>query len=258
MINTTKSFWKITQNERYTKIPNSKLIFFLRDCIVFSSLQHEIFLKILPKYIRKKDRVLEIGSGPGRNLVIINKMIGSRVFGIENNPSRYNENLRIFKENNIPTSRIFNEDFEKYHTKDKYDVVFSSGFIEHFSNPADIIIKQLKLVKNGGILICLIPNFTGLNYQIQDKIDKKILEKHNTAIMNLEKFKNLFKDLEDLYCGYCGFFSFRIFSKYYEGKITSYKIFKPIQVLLNITIIPFICLFYSRKIKTSPYLIYRE
>ena len=40
-----------------------------------------------------------------------------------------------------------------------FDVVFSAGVVEHFTDPTEVIRIHLELMKNGGFLIIMMPNY---------------------------------------------------------------------------------------------------
>lgn len=223
---------------------------------MFSSLQFELFLKLLPKYLNKCDKVLEIGSGPGRNLAIINKIIGCDVYGIEKSKSRYKVNQEIFKANDIDKLNVILGDFQHLKKTKAFDSVISQGFIEHYHNPQQIILRQSKFLKKEGIFICSIPNFSGLNRKIQNVLNCKILSAHNLEIMNIDNFSNLFDSFEPLYCGYLGIYSGRIFSTNKPFLKTLFNFLKPLRIICNILIILFSSIFSTSKIKTGPYLLF--
>lgn len=251
-------FWKITPkiNQSKYKLPSNKAILFLKECIYFSALQYELFFKLFPRYLRPNDKVLEIGSGPGENLVLINKITHSSVYGIENSPTRFVENTKYFAKNNIPLRNLFKEDFLKFKTSKKFDVVFSNGFIEHYKDPEKVVAKQTEILKKGGILICIIPNFSGINRLIQMKLNGKILKMHNMDIMNLKKFNALFLDFEKIYCGYMGIFSTRIFSSNNKLLNIIFYILKPFRVISNIIFLLFSSILSTKLISTGPILVF--
>ncbi|MBL7699263.1 MAG: hypothetical protein JNK79_13950, partial [Chitinophagaceae bacterium] len=91
-----------------------------------------------------------------------------------------------------------------------FDVVFSYGVIEHFTNPAEIVGIFDKFLNEGGLMITLVPNFTGLNakmtklfmpevYNIHRQITKEQLASYHVS-NNLTVLKN----------GYAGIFSFGV------------------------------------------------
>jgi 2-polyprenyl-3-methyl-5-hydroxy-6-metoxy-1,4-benzoquinol methylase len=92
----------------------------------------------------------------------------------------------------------------------KFDVVFSYGVIEHFTNPEEIVGIFNKFLNDDGVMITLVPNFTGLNaritkffmpevYNIHRKITKEQLASYHSS-NNLTVLKN----------GYAGMFSFGV------------------------------------------------
>jgi 2-polyprenyl-3-methyl-5-hydroxy-6-metoxy-1,4-benzoquinol methylase len=92
----------------------------------------------------------------------------------------------------------------------KYDVVFSYGVIEHFSEPEKIIKIFDTFLNDGGVMITLVPNFKGLIgrltkifikdvYDIHNIIDPEQLESYHTA-NNLVILRN----------GYAGIFAFGV------------------------------------------------
>lgn len=61
---------------------------------------------------------------------------------------------------------------------DKYDIIISSGFLEHFNNPEDIIKKWRVILKPGGRIISMIPNLLSTNAKLLKKYDNKIWDIH--------------------------------------------------------------------------------
>lgn len=74
-------------------------------------------------------------------------------------------------------------DFFKYDSPKQYDLVFSIGFIEHFQDTADVVARHAALVKSGGTLFIVLPNFRGLNGWVQRTFDRKNYDAHNISSM---------------------------------------------------------------------------
>jgi len=94
---------------------------------------------------------------------------------------------------------------------DKYNLVYSFGFIEHFIDWKDVLIKHAKLVNNGGILIITTPNFSGFFQRYFHKIfDKRNYEKHNIESMDPKKWENELKllNFEIIHSGWFGSINF--------------------------------------------------
>jgi len=195
-------------------------------------LWNKIFKDFLPK--EKGLKVLEIGSAPGNNLIKFHKQFGYQPYGIEYSGIGAKVNRALFKENNLSEDNIFEDDFfsvnfqERF--KESFDVIFSSGFVEHFTDVTPVIEKHLNLLKKNGILIITIPNLRGkVNNILCNFFHKEILKVHNLGIMELKKFRNLFNErkLKCIYCEYYGVFSFSF--------LNAKNIFK--QFLLDICLI---------------------
>lgn len=133
---------------------------------------HRILSKILPR--GKKD-LIEIGCAPGAWLAYYYKNYGYKVFGIDYAPKAIEKtinNLRILK---VP-AQIYFKDLWKF-DHDPFDVVFSSGFIEHFVDAAPVI-KTLSshCSAKDGLIITMIPSMRGINRWIS-----KIFRPHIAA-----------------------------------------------------------------------------
>lgn len=250
-------FWEKIHsgNFKLKKEPDNKFLIFLKECIYFSYSQYELFFKILPKFLNKDQSLLEIGSAPGRNLVLINKLFGCKVYGIENEPKGYKQNRKVFKINGLPQKNIFNGDVLNYKTLDKFDVIFSNGFIEHFENPEKILNLHTSLLKKNGLIICIIPNFLNINFTIQKIFDRKILEYHNLKIMKPNIYRKLFKDYKIQYSGYYGMFPTRIFQTNNNLLNFIIMILKPLRLITNSLAILFSLIIDTNKISFSPFLI---
>lgn len=151
--------------------------------------------RILKKYIPKKGTVLEVGCAPAIRLINISKDMNLEPYGIDYSPKGVKESQLNFKFFGLNPKSISKKDFfdEAYLKKneEKYDVVMSFGFIEHFDDVKSVIKKHVKLLKKEGKLILSIPN---LCYGNRKLTPKEILEKHNLKIMKPE---NLLKAMPE-------------------------------------------------------------
>lgn len=143
-----------------------------------------------------RGQALEIGCAPGKWMVFLNRKLGLEVSGIEYSPYGIkitNENLAMLR---IKPASLIEGDFFKIEPSQKYDVVISLGFIEHFQNVESVIARHLLWLKPGGKLVLGIPNFRGIYFLLQNVLDEEILKKHNTSIMNLDFFRGVGKKLD--------------------------------------------------------------
>lgn len=96
-------------------------------------------------------------------------------------------------ENHLVCSDLFTPPF----VEESFDLVFSLGVIEHFSNPKSVIARHLDLLKINGLLLITVPNF--YEYSLLTTVIRligkyqKIRETHNMSLMNRDEFKGLFK-----------------------------------------------------------------
>lgn len=176
-------------NYQYDKIPNKV-----------------VFEKFMPLLVRGKS-FIEIGGFPGLfSAYFYNHGIHDVTLLDFHLKSELVRNLE--KINSLPPKSIkcIHTDFFTFESDRKYDIVFSSGFIEHFDDTQDVISRHVDLLSDNGQLLILIPNFLGLNGTIQRKLDKQNLETHNLKSMEipyLEKIMNRFK-LKDVTVEYIG------------------------------------------------------
>lgn len=164
---------------------------------------------ILKKYLPKNSgfKFLEIGCSPGRWLIYFNKEFSYQTTGVE-----YTEIGAKLSKKNLTASniagQILNEDiFKTSLMKENFDIVFSYGFLEHFQDSENVIKTHWNLIKKGGYMILIIPNFkNSINYMIQRLIDKDNVKKHKliSAKKLKEYFNNSTTDGKILFSGYVG------------------------------------------------------
>ena len=104
------------------------------------------------------------------------------------------------------TINCIGRDFFSYTSDRKYDVVFSSGFIEHFQDTWGVIARHVELLSENGHLLVLIPNFLGLNGKLQRWFDKENLDAHNLSSMEIPRLREIMQTfgLRDVEVDYLG------------------------------------------------------
>ena len=158
------------------------------DKVIFS----ELFSTYL-KNIGKNKVAIEIGCVPGLYLAYVCKHFGYFPEGIDfvrDSEEITGQTLRNFGLNEY---EIYNEDFLKWKTEKKYDLVLSLGFIEHFLDTDEIIKKHVSLLKKGGKIIVEVPNFRYGQMWLHYFLDRENLLRHNTNVMNISYFKTVAK-----------------------------------------------------------------
>lgn len=187
---TTQSDWQdYWRNYRFDKIP---------DNVVFE--------KYMP-LLKQGKSFIEIGGFPGIHAAYFYKQGITDVtildFYMDSKIVRKLEKLNHIPENTI---QCINADFFKFSSDKKYDIVFSSGFVEHFHNTHDVISRHVDLLSENGQLLILIPNFRGLNGWIQRGFDKDNLNAHNLRSMEIHYLNEIMQTfgLNDVRIEYIG------------------------------------------------------
>ena len=220
-----------------------------------------IFGKYMPK--TKGAKVLEIGSAPGNNLVRLSQTFGFVPYGVEYTDSGVELNRRTFDLHNIDPENVIHADFfsDEFHKQYKgcFDIVFSVGFIEHFTDVEGTIEKHINLLTKGGYLIVIIPNLRGANHIFGWIFHKEVISMINIDIMRKENFSGIFdkERLSMLFCDYCGTFNFGLFNTKRKSPLRFVLTFCAIlQRVLNVA---FYILFRNKGAESrlfSPYLIF--
>ena len=197
-------------------------------------------LSIFDRVLRKDNNtsVLEIGGAPGQYMIYMARNFHYKISALDFSSvgcKKMRSNLRLLH----VKGRIYRKDLLKDNISSlpKFDVVYSLGFIEHFSNLEKIIAKHLELLKPGGILIIGTPNFLGINHWILKVICPEKLHKHNLYSMDIKnwtRFENKFK-LKKILKGYVGGFEPKMYS--YEKKsflnLLIYLFFLGVRIIIT-------------------------
>ena len=166
------------------------------------------FLRLsLLKYIPKSNTgtAIEIGCFPGGYLSVLGDL-GYEINGIDLTP-KTEYLLDIFKNKGYKTGFIKNENFLTFQTSQKFQAVVSFGFIEHFDNYQEVILKQASLVEDGGYIFISTPNYKGvIQYLFHFLFDTPGLRRHNISSMNPKNWASLLakNGFEVIFAGYGG------------------------------------------------------
>ena len=176
--------------------------------------------KIASDNIRKKDKVLEVGSGKGAFIINVEKKIGCKCVGLELNP----DIEEVCKNEKID---LRNETIQ-YHAVnniDVYDVVCSFQVLEHISDVKKVIESMLICLKKGGLLIISVPNND--SFLKDNKSPSRVLNMppHHVGLWN-NKSLNSIANIFDLKIKSIGFeplqesnldtYIFTIFKKFFK------------------------------------------
>lgn len=187
---TDKEYWdNYWKNYQYDKIPKKV-----------------VFERFMPKLTRGIN-FIEIGGFPGVNAAYFYRRGIRDVTILDFHINK--EIVRNFEKiNDLPegTIQCIDNDFFAFSSEKKYDVVFSSGFIEHFEDTRDAITRHIDLLSEKGQLLIIIPNFLGLNGKLQRRFDRENLDSHNLQSMKISYLKEIMQsfNLYDVSVGYLG------------------------------------------------------
>lgn len=155
--------------------------------------------------IKQIETCIEIGCYPGRYLSIFGDK-GVQVNGIDYLPGVLRLK-NLCKEKGYKTGNFYCLDFHKDSIEDKFDCVYSLGFVEHFNDWEVVFRKHVDLLSKDGILIIEVPNFCGWLQKVPRLIfDRENYLRHNIESMNLGRWIQLLNDndLEILRADYFG------------------------------------------------------
>jgi len=192
-----------------------------------------ISMKLVDKLLKKKIKtgkgktLLEIGCAPGSWLIYFKKTFGFDVYGMDYIQSGIDYTKRNLKYAGVKASGLYTQDIFNNKMRRKFDVVFSWGLLEHFTDQELIVKKHYELVKKGGLLIIFVPNFQqGINRIIQGLVNKKILDAHYK--ITRQDMKRIYEEigLKDVEAEYIGYFDPAIFNPGTVLGVDKHKFFK--------------------------------
>jgi len=140
--------------------------------------------RLLRKHVQPGARFLEIGCAPGKMLAWVASALRAQVAGIDASEKGIEHARNLFAALRIPVD-LRREDVRS-HTRPlaTFDVVYSWGLIEHFTDPAPLVRMHLELAKPGGKTVISIPNYSGWWGAPHRWLDPEVLDWHNCSIMS--------------------------------------------------------------------------
>ncbi|MGA1865738.1 MAG: class I SAM-dependent methyltransferase, partial [bacterium] len=138
-------------------------------------------------------RVLEIGCVPCEYLCALAKEFKYQVYGIDFT-TKIHLAADFLKANGIKNFKLFNEDFLSWRTDERFDIILSLGFIEHFIDYESVIEKHIELLADSGYLVLGLPNFRYGQFFMRCLIDKEHIRRHIMDCMNLKKIRSILEE----------------------------------------------------------------
>jgi 2-polyprenyl-3-methyl-5-hydroxy-6-metoxy-1,4-benzoquinol methylase len=154
----------------------------------------------------KAARIIELGAGGSRILPYLGRKLGNPVFGADFSPmgcKLLRANLRL---QGIQGSVICEDLFRSSIAAESFDVVYSSGVIEHFEDLRAVVAAHLRLVKPGGRMVLIVPNLKGVQGKIYRRLAPPLWAKH--VVFGPNDLAGIFRslDLSEIRSGYLGSF----------------------------------------------------
>jgi SAM-dependent methyltransferase len=191
------------------------------------------FWPLVAALAQKPGRVIELGSAPGANLLRWRELLHCDIFGADISGVGLESQRCLFEQHGIDESHslladFLDQDFQSRY-KESFDVVYSGGLIEHFSDPTEAVSAHLKILRPGGLLVLSIPNLQGIYRHL---LPKSIVAVHNISIMAVPEFRRLFPaEVKSLFCGYFGGLNLGIG---YTGETAFSRSLLRLQLLVNL------------------------
>jgi len=204
--------------------------------------EHQLWSRVYRRHMpRPGATVLEIGSAPGEHLARLSRGFGLVPWGIEYSGTGAELNRATFAAGGLDPAHVIQMDFFSDEClrlcRDRFDVVVSRGFVEHFEDPARVVDRHLELLKPGGLLIVTIPNLRGVNGALTRLFHPELIPMHNLGIMTMASFARLFDAarVRRLACAYVGTFSFYLFSVKAGSRLAPLlRVCMRLQTMLNV------------------------
>jgi 2-polyprenyl-3-methyl-5-hydroxy-6-metoxy-1,4-benzoquinol methylase len=134
--------------------------------------------------------VLEIGCAPGGILSALHDCCPKvRLHGLDYAQEGLANTERQFARSGVPAT-LHCGDVREFDPGRKYDVVYSCGLVEHFTDPVPIIQHHARLCRPGGQVVLTVPNYSGRWQEaLIRRLSPETLETHNTATMDPESLR---------------------------------------------------------------------
>ncbi|HYI27622.1 MAG TPA: class I SAM-dependent methyltransferase [Bradyrhizobium sp.] len=153
-------------------------------------------LGLLDSHVTPGCRVLEVGCAPGGFLLWCALTRKAHACGVDYAEKSCRQTLRYFADAaaaaDIRQEDIMQTSFEP----GSFDVVYSLGVVEHYSDPAPMVQKHLELLKPGGIAIITVPNYgpEGIYGWLKQRLSPETYRLHNISIMTVDAMLALSPD----------------------------------------------------------------
>jgi 2-polyprenyl-3-methyl-5-hydroxy-6-metoxy-1,4-benzoquinol methylase len=152
-------------------------------------------------------RILEIGCAPGHWLVSLSKILKMTPYGMDYSEDGCALARQTFESAGYPPDHIMQGDFFDdavlASLKEKFDLVCSFGFVEHFDDLYGVLLRHVPLLNPKGWLCVTMPNLLYLNSLWQSK---EILDRHHLPSMRTGVLQETLSQVPGLRLAWAGYF----------------------------------------------------
>jgi SAM-dependent methyltransferase len=166
---------------------------------------------------------LEVGGAPGQYLAYLHRRHGYGCAVLDFSGRGSELARRNFELLGIPVEVHHRDLLEPGLDIGRFDVAYSLGLIEHFTDLTGVVGAHARLVKPGGTLIVGAPNIVGVNQWFMKRLGPDRLAVHNPDCLRIERWDAFERELQlhRRFRGYIGGFEPGVFAVLERKTVTS-------------------------------------
>jgi len=150
-------------------------------------------------------KMLEVGCAQSSWLPYFHLAYGCRIAGIDYSPTGCRMAMQLLDEAGVPGDIRQRDLFEDNRDLEgTADFLFSLGFIEHFEDTVGVLTRMRRLLKPGGVILTIVPNFAGWLGSVQKLVHPDVYRMH--VILDLPDIERVHREagFEAVEAGYLG------------------------------------------------------
>ncbi|MEW6102531.1 MAG: class I SAM-dependent methyltransferase [bacterium] len=143
----------------YNGVNNLPLDKIANDFVSETRMKEQI--DVLLRYVGDLEgkKILELGSGYG-GFIVATRERGFDAYGLEPDKDCYEISLKLLKLNGFPEDIITLGKGENIpYSDESFDVIYSTQVLEHVQDPKKVLKEAIRVIKKGGYLQFVIPNY---------------------------------------------------------------------------------------------------